>query len=119
MEFSSRRLNSERSNMTAHEEVQQYLQSITGRSFDPTFLFSLANRLDAAYDALTRALEYDNPPSLSNLIPCPFCGKSVGYITTLHGCRVVCDYCDIYGPAGKNRVEAMLKWNQRAKLMLA
>jgi len=102
--------------MTAYEEVQQYLASPPGARTE--LMFAFAKRLDAANDALKRALEFDNPPLLRDLIPCPFCGRPVGYITLLHGCRVVCDYCDIYGPAGKSRADAMLKWNQRAVIKL-
>lgn len=103
--------------MTAYEEAQQYLASPPAAKQD--FMFALAKRLDAANDALKRAYEFDNPLSLADLLPCPFCGRPVGYITLLHGCRVVCDYCDIYGPAGKCRADAMVKWNQRAKMPAA
>jgi hypothetical protein len=55
------------------------------------------------------------PPVRSEpLLACPFCGKPVGYITSLCGYRVVCDACDIYGPRGRDNAEARQRWNQRA-----
>lgn len=46
--------------------------------------------------------------------PCPFCGQSVGYITSIYGYRVVCDWCDIQGPCGRDYAEARTRWNKRA-----
>ena len=53
-------------------------------------------------------------PCISFFAPCPFCGKPVGYITSLYGYRVVCDVCDIYGPRGRDNAEARERWNQRS-----
>lgn len=48
------------------------------------------------------------------LKPCPFCGRPVGYVTSIYGYRVVCDGCDIQGPRSSNSyAEARELWNQR------
>ena len=50
--------------------------------------------------------------------PCPFCGRSVGYISSHDGYRVACDPCDIYGPRGADYEDARRRWNERANTIL-
>jgi Lar family restriction alleviation protein len=52
---------------------------------------------------------------MSELKPCPFCGQTVGYVTSLYGYRVVCDVCDIHGPRGVTAEVARDEWNHRAE----
>lgn len=50
----------------------------------------------------------------SGFLPCPFCGRPVGYVAKLRGrMSVVCDPCDVYGPGAWTEEEAIRRWNVR------
>ncbi len=59
----------------------------------------------------------------TEFLPCPFCGRQVGYITSNAAIRsehkwraVVCDPCGIEGPGAWSAEEAKRRWNCRGTI---
>ena len=67
-------------------------------------------RLEKAFSTLCK--QSNNKP-----LPCPFCGnKTIDYYDEPHEDFFYCEPCGLCGPRGKGEADALVKWNQLARL---
>ena len=51
---------------------------------------------------------------MSDLEPCPFCGRAVGLLRSATWVRATCAFCEADGPTCDDDEDAIAAWNRRA-----
>lgn len=54
---------------------------------------------------------------VSNLKPCPFCGREKLIRVTVKTCFIVCEGCETQGPVENTLDDAIEAWNTRTEMM--